>query len=535
MLNVLIADDEQKICQLIEKLIDWHSLDMQVISTAHNGLEALEQIRTLRPDIVITDIRMPGYDGLELIRLAKESCPKTEFIIISGYRHFEYARTAISYGVNAYVLKPIRRDELTDVLTRVSGKLKTSPVQPDQPKLHPQTPDTDKETLRQTFFSDLILHRSQERLLWPVERINREFHFAFSSGIFCTAVLKMDDHAFDGQTHLCLMDDKVQSAARRLLGGWTTEYMLTSSGSFFYFLFQIHADQKSHLHRQLKLLLDELRVQGEILQNFSVTAALGKECGELSGLEASLTHARRLIEERLVAGTGKLLEGELPDESRFTESPAFAEFSPKFTQALEGLEVFPVRDALLRLKNQMLARKELSGHAFYETGKEIISLYQFSMKNYCIRIEETFSQNVLSGAENCASAPELFDYLIRQITTSYEKAAKQKRQDENRPVRVAKQFVLAHYSESLTLEQVSAQAELSPAYLGTVFKKETGMTFLEYLSGVRMDAAKQLLKETNRTVADICAAVGYNDVRYFTKTFTKYSGLKPNEYRKLYS
>ena len=92
-----------------------------------------------------------------------------------------------------------------------------------------------------------------------------------------------------------------------------------------------------------------------------------------------------------------------------------------------------------------------------------------------------------------------------------------------------------HYQDPLTLEQVSSVADLSPSYLSTVFKKDTGMTFLEYLSKIRMDAAKRLLKETNRTVADICGLVGYNDVRHFTKTFTKYSGLKPNEYRKLYS
>ena len=144
-------------------------------------------------------------------------------------------------------------------------------------------------------------------------------------------------------------------------------------------------------------------------------------------------------------------------------------------------------------------------------------------------------ENYNLGADNCASAQELFDYLIRKIAASYDMAARLKRQDENRPVRVAKQYISEHYATALTLEEVSAVAGLSPAYLATVFKKDTGMTFLEYVSKVRMDMAKQLLKETSCTVADICEKVGYSDVRYFTKTFTKYSGLKPNEYRKLYS
>ena len=102
-------------------------------------------------------------------------------------------------------------------------------------------------------------------------------------------------------------------------------------------------------------------------------------------------------------------------------------------------------------------------------------------------------------------------------------------------IRLVKKYVEEHFGEPLTLEEVSQIADLSPTYLSTLFKKDTGITFLEYLSKVRMDMAKKLLKETNDTVADICGKVGYSDVRYFTKSFTKYAGLKPKEYRKLYS
>ena len=143
--------------------------------------------------------------------------------------------------------------------------------------------------------------------------------------------------------------------------------------------------------------------------------------------------------------------------------------------------------------------------------------------------------SALCNASAGEYAAELFDYLTRRITTSYEKAARLKRQDENRPIRVVKKYVEEHFGEPLTLEELSQVVDLSPTYLSTIFKKDTGMTFLEYLSKVRMDMAKKLLKETNDTVADICGKVGYSDVRYFTKTFTKYAGLKPKEYRKLYS
>lgn len=103
MIKVLIADDEEKVCTLIYNLVNWNDFGMEVVAKAYNGLEALELISGLAPDAVITDIRMPGYDGIELISKAKEINDRIEFIIISGYKHFEYAQSAIKYGVSDYL------------------------------------------------------------------------------------------------------------------------------------------------------------------------------------------------------------------------------------------------------------------------------------------------------------------------------------------------------------------------------------------------------------------------------------------------
>ncbi len=122
-MKVIIADDEPKICQLIIKLIDWEELNMTLVATANNGVTTLELIKEKSPDIVITDIRMPGYDGLELIERSKRLNPDLQFIIISGYSQFEYAKTAISHGVKDYLLKPINKSELNESLLRVKKSI----------------------------------------------------------------------------------------------------------------------------------------------------------------------------------------------------------------------------------------------------------------------------------------------------------------------------------------------------------------------------------------------------------------------------
>ena len=115
-MRVIIADDEQKVCQLIYDLVPWENYGMTVVGMAYNGLDTLDLIKKQAPDLVITDIKMPGCDGLELIHRAKKQQEKIDFIIISGYRFFEYAQNAIKYGVSDYLLKPIKQEELVQPL-----------------------------------------------------------------------------------------------------------------------------------------------------------------------------------------------------------------------------------------------------------------------------------------------------------------------------------------------------------------------------------------------------------------------------------
>lgn len=535
MLKVLIADDESKVCQLIVNLIDWNSLGMQVAAIAENGIEALDKMKEIHPDIAIVDIRMPGYDGLELVHLARNHIPKCEFVIVSGYRYFEYAQTAIQQGVSAYLLKPIRKDELTEILTKLGERCRENKAKLSYEEKMKQTMKNDEENLRQTFLQDMIFRHGRENKNVSLDSINQEYHYTLTAGLFCMGIIKFDGNLFNQINDIHLLADKVRISLGRLLSEYTYDYEMTVIDSALYVFLNYDEKQKSQVRKQMKLVLDEVRVQMDVLDDCTVTMSLGDACHELRNLRQSLKHAVILIEERLIAGTGKLLEGEISTRKSFTESDLFAEFNKNMSQALESLDVFVVRETMMQLKRNMLSEQGITGHEILQMTKEVCNLYLFFMKNYRLWIEEDFLEDYSKKAENCASAEELFNYLIRVITISYDEAARQKRQNETRPIRLAKQYIEEHFAEPLTLEQISAVSELSPSYLSTVFKKDTGMTFLEYLTKVRMDMAKQLLKNTSFTVADICEKVGYSDVRYFTKSFKKYSGLKPNEYRKLYS
>jgi len=273
MLRAIIADDESKICVLIQKLVDWDDLGIKVIGTAESGPEALSLIESTCPDIVITDIRMPGFDGIELIMRVQAKALPSKFIVISGYRQFEYAQKAIKYGVEDYLLKPINKSELIATLRKLAGQIRSE-------------------------------------------------------------------------------------------------------------------------------------------------------------------------------------KGDMPVKSTCLD------------------EVSPLRTEIQETDDLDRPEMELSG---------------------------------------------------------------EEKNPENISILLAKQYIDENYAQNISLEGVADVVHLNPFYLSAAFKREEGINFSKYVAGVRMEAAKTLLRNGNMTVAQVAEKVGYHDIKHFRKLFQHEVGIRPSEYRKLYT
>lgn len=537
MLKVIIADDEVKICQLICKLVDWEALDMEVAGVAGNGLEALEKIRSMVPDVVITDIRMPGLDGMEMIRQARQVNGNIAFIIISGYRHFEYARTAIKYGVSDYLLKPIKKEELVATLEKIRERYLERTEQLTFEERVRLVLKNDAGRLRTSYFSSILYPKSREQENMSLEEINSHYHYSMRPGYFQILCIKFDRIPAGDRKTLEFLSEKTNQAAEQQLREVCYDFELYVESSYVYVLLNFDPEERKNVRRQVKALLDSLIVLESIMEGMRVTIGAGTAVESVAQIRQSLRSSRWRVEQRLIAGTGVVLDGEIRERSDLAESALFHEFNAAMTKALESMDKDQVRPVLLKLKEDLLAREQVSGHEILQMSREVCNLYLFCMKNQKINLEDEagFIERYNAGADGCDSVDSLFRFLIKAIEDSFFEAAKRKLQEDNRPIRMAKKYMKEHYMEPITLEDVSAMAGFNPTYFSSLFKKETGSAFLEYLSGVRMDEAKRLLRETGISVAAVCEKVGYNDVKYFTKAFIKYTGLKPNEYRKLYS
>ena len=536
MIKVIIADDEEHVCRLIRSLVDWESLGMGVVGIARDGVEALGLVQSEQPDLMITDIRMPGYDGLEMIRRAQLLKADLDFIIISGYRHFEYAQNAIKYGVGDYLLKPIKKEDLLAALGKMRDRYRERTERLTNEERLKTRVKSDAEKLRAGLFRECLLPRGEAELP-PLQAVNEAYRYSFRPGMFQVCAVKIDCGSGDQfNSAVGILDEKAEQILTGMLREVCFDMGTCRDDCTVYCVLNFAPDDRAAVHRRLKAVTDELLVQKAVFGQTEFTVCAGTAVGEIGRLGESFQAANWAVGQRLIAGTGGLIEGEAPRPEPPAAQALRAELNKGLASALEVLDRQAALACIEALKNGAVSAG-LSGQQIVSLAGEACELYLMHLRNNRIPVQygDEFLEKFRVHAGRCGTVGELFGYLSLTVSASLDVIVEEKKQQDTRPIRLAKQYIRQNYTRPIGLEEVSGYVGFSPTYFSTLFKKESGSNFVDYLSEIRMDRAKELLKETNLSVASICEQVGYSDLKHFTKSFRSYTGLKPNEYRKLYS
>lgn len=539
MLKVIIADDEERICQLIRALVDWDALHMEIVGTAANGLEAIELAEQFCPDILITDIRMPGCDGLELIQKVKEENPKLEVVIISGYAHFSYAQTAIKYGVGNYLLKPINKVELTQTLEKLYQKITDRNETENDLQQLLKDNENDRKRVNNNLISNILdkenyikeITGETEDIEKTIEELNHIYHLHMKQGLFQGFCLKMDyDIESFSESAKKVVSEKVMDIFKGNLKNVCFELILSMREYVCYGILNFAGKNQEDVRRVLRDCLNQLTVQKSILGPIDFSIALGNPVKDPEGLSQSLKKSQDTVQERILTGTGHLLE-KLPESVGLQDKNYLEKYSRMMLHTMEVLSVEEGTEAVQALQTAVNGIKNIRGFEIYDLVISAGSLFlmQAESKN---RNEEL--ENFKRNCNQCGTTKALFQCLSNLQEKIIRGIQGERENDALRPIRLAKQYIQNHFSEQITLEEVSEVVGLSTSYFSVLFKKETGEGFAKYLINVRIEQAKILLRESNTSVADICKQVGYNDLKHFSHTFDKATGLKPGAYRKLY-
>lgn len=283
--------------------------------------------------------------------------------------------------------------------------------------------------------------------------------------------------------------------------------------------------------------MDELLIQKSIFGQMEITIGVGNVEESIDHLKDSFASAMLAVEERLIKGTGILIEGVETINARQFSSRILSEINKEMEEALDVLNKERVISLLQCLKDEISAEPNICGCDAFKLCLDVCHMYLDLLRFNQLDIgdREEFADRFEFYAKRCVSIDEIMQYLETLISKSLDKICEDRKQKDARPIRMAKQYIMEHYNNPITLEEVSSLVGFSASYFSTLFKKESGINFQEYLSKVRMNQAKELLKQTNMNIAEICEQVGYSDLKHFVKSFKKATGIKPNEYRKLYS
>ena len=535
MIKVLIADDELRICELIFRLIDWESLGMSVIAVAHDGRETIKIIKNEMPDIVITDIRMPGYNGVDVIRIGKEYNSYIQFIIISGYSQFDYAQNAIHYGVSDYLLKPVKAEELTKALLRIKSRIDKNNQMYSQVKKAWTLEQQNRRLYREQLIMEIAHGKGFDVLTKDMNTLNEQYKYEFIPGFFTIVIVKADGLNFEEKTESSFLYEKIQQSLSFAFAPVMQEMQGTMLDNGTYIFLFNYENEYAEIESQLHRLLNQMLLQKDVFKKLHLTIGLGKRVNCLAEVGKSYETAYLAIKDRILVGTDRIIEGKekivVQDYKDY-----FLHTVRELENVVENLDDKRISDIIQECGTALSKDKEINGYQIEQSAKALVNSYLLSMQknNYTLDEDDNLLKDFMKSIENCISLGEIQELLSGTLEQSLSEYRHKRALSGSKPIRDAKEYIRNNLAGNLTIQEVSEYVGYSSAHFSVRFKQECGITFSDYVMESRIEKSKELLKNTRETIESIAAAVGYSDVKSFTKNFKKYTEVKPSQYRKIY-
>ncbi len=523
--KVLLVDDEEEIRQGISRKIDWAALGFTLVGEAENGAEALDLALELQPDVVLTDIKMPFMDGLELCRNLRTQLPAAKLVVFSGFDDFEFAKTAIGMHVSEYILKPINSTELRGVLTSIKGQLDDQRAERQDMESLRRRYDESLPILRELFFTRLL-----EGHIPPSEILDRGARYELSLDAPCWAValIQVEGEKHPSRDELILLT--VHSFIADGLDWGDTPPHLVLFGDWVALLAPLANEG------DIYPFIDEMTrisVLAQRFLGFTLTVGIGRPCTHCEQLYSGAQEAKTALDYRVLTGAGRVIYlGDLEPTATATLS-----FDEEDERSLSAAIKLGTMEQVQEIVENLVARAQNSGVDLPQCQFFLMELVTGLVKiarSGGIDPETIFGSG-FTGAVRISdfhSLEAMGGWYTKRCLRLQHSLSQQRTDSAGRTVERAKLFIQQHYSDSeLNVNTLCAHLFLSPTYFSTLFKRETGMSFTTYVTKVRMDVAADLLTSGDEKTYLIAQQTGYVDANYFSYVFKRQFGVSPSKYR----
>ncbi|MEK3724497.1 response regulator [Paenibacillus sp. FSL H8-0034] len=547
MYTLMVVEDEPLIRAGLKQYFDWAELGIKSIVEADNGKQGLLTGLRERPDLVITDIRMPEMDGLEMIGQLRAELPNTVFVILTGYNDFKYAQQAIRLGgVHAFLLKPLQYEESLATIRECIQNLDNK-RQEAQARLALQLEAAESSQLKRNQLIKYVLEEEEPAL--TEESLHQLYGFKGTACCYLTFVAARVPHpsslsySITNRWPSPEADQLITELVNIMFTSKNIRQPLTYiSKSKLYAVIiieaQDHSDFTSWDEETLDTLLKQVSMQG----NASVFMAMGPMTAELAKVGMSLRLAEKALVRRYFQAGRHLLQLS-PAEHAFPYSRDSAlPFNEKDkSQMLSCLELGD--DIQIKLLMRRLSQEMSTGRSEYPTEpwlaflQELITVtLRFAYSNG-IQIEGVYSDKLLSLAcvDDFQTSEALFDWLadwMIRLSSVYQQQSLPAVQQESLIFDQIEIYIKQHIDQDITLQMVADRFFYNPSYLSRLFKTKLKKNYMTFVTEIRIHYAQECLMQPHYLITDVCQMCGYKSYKHFVKTFRAVTQMTPTEYRK---
>lgn len=535
-IKVFLVEDEMVIRRGIKNSIDWEKEGYIFCGEASDGELAYPMIIKEKPDILITDIRMPFMDGLELCKLVKEELPNIKILILSGYDEFDYAKEAIRLGVTEYLLKPISSGKLLEALNGVSESIRREKEDKDLVRKYMEEMRENTEHEKQKFFEQMIAGNLS---MADALETGEKYEMNLSARMYNLLLFRFtlgEENRKSGEL-LGEAEYAIEKLTERL------EYVFEFQRGVEGWAFLLMADNEEQMSERVKELSKDLE---EIMKNYSTIAyfgGIGQPVARLRELEESFREAERALAARFTMELNQIISVEdirmaqNVDTLDDIEITSFGEIEKTRTM-LEKFLNNGAEDEIDEFVDVYINELSEENLKSVLMRQYIIMDAYIVMMSFCEKIEgiegemQAQSEELKNSMKTIQTLEEIKNYirmLLKKIIGVRDTISGRRYSDI---IEIAKDQIRKTYmSDEISLNTIAAEVGMSPSYFSSIFSKEMGKTFVEYLTEIRMDRAKELLMCSSMKTSEIGYEVGYKDPHYFSYIFKKTQNCTPKEFR----
>ncbi|KIL38987.1 hypothetical protein SD70_22865 [Gordoniibacillus kamchatkensis] len=529
MYSLLIAEDEGWMRDVLAAAAYWEQCGITRIFEASNGEEAYRIVQANKVDFILSDIRMPVMDGLELLAKAKERSPDIEIVMLTGFDDFDYVRSAMRLGAYDYLLKPASDDELVQLFLKLSRHKNAKQAEQYRIAMEQSAWKQSKQLLQEQFLASWFSGRKTD-YGWFQQKC-KELDVAWLPHRYVVFLFEADQlHVLQnhfGQRDMELLQYGIRNIAEEYLKERGLQFHIFTVDERMAVWCEAGADPA-----ETEALLGGIRQSAKRFIKITVSVGISKQ-------HSAETEAFQAYIEALNSLKMKLYLGN--DQTYFFDELQF-----------EGDRQLFHRELQQKLHNCVVAGNEEELHAilsalFDEIRRKKIAvqpldqMLQLMMQMVSESASFDGADMPLGHSEDewmgKVRAMDTIDEIEAYVTSSFQHAARQaaekRKQRKSKLITDILRFLEEHYSEDISLQTLAEQFYVNSSYLSRLFKEEAGQIYTKYMMQLRIEKAKHLLKSTHKKVYEVSEEVGYTDVKYFNKIFKDMTGLTPAEYRDL--